>query len=209
MSTTAAHSIAAWLSRLQAGEPEAFEHLVPLVYQELREVARRQLAREPRTPTLSATTLVHEAYLRLRQQRQINAADRDGFLAVAAQTMRRVLVDHARWRRRLKRGGQDAAVSLETRHERALLTETQAGEILAVDAVLARLAALDERAARVVEYRVFAGLTLEETAAALNTSTKTVQRSWVTARAWLRKEIGASAATGATPAATTEDRHDS
>jgi RNA polymerase sigma factor (TIGR02999 family) len=198
MSRTAAHPIAVWLARLQAGEPEAFAHLVPLVYEELREVARRQLGRQPRTPTLSATTLVHEAYLRLLQQRQIKAADRDGFLAVAAQTMRRVLIDHARGRRRLKRGGPDSPVALDTQHERALLTETQADEILAIDAVLARLAALDERAARVVEYRVFVGLTLDETAAALSISTKTVQRSWITARAWLRKEIRPHPATCAT-----------
>jgi RNA polymerase sigma factor (TIGR02999 family) len=198
MSQPAAPSISQWLTRLQAGEMAALEHLVPLVYDELREVARRQLGRHARTPTLSATTLVHEAYLRLLQQRQIEAADREGFLGVAAQTMRRVLVDHARGRRRLKRGGDDPPVPLDTRHEPALLTEIQADEILGVDAVIARLAALDERAARVVEYRVFLGLTLQETAAALGTSTKTVQRSWVTARAWLRKEIGGHPAPSST-----------
>ena len=195
MSQNPTHPIAIWLARLQAGELEALEQLVPLVYDELRTVARWQLRRQPRPPTLSATTLVHEAYLRLLQQRQIVASDREGFLAIAAQTMRRVLVDHARWRRRLKRGGDQPPVPLEMLHERVLLTDPQADEILAIDALLARLAALDERAARVVEYRVFVGLSLEETAAALGTSTKTVQRSWMTARAWLRKEIGGQAAT--------------
>jgi RNA polymerase sigma factor (TIGR02999 family) len=189
MGETARHPITLWLTRLRAGEPGALDRLVPLVYHELRAVARRQLSREVRAPTVSATTLVHEVYVRLLHQRTIDAQDRDTFFAVAAQTMRRILVDHARRRRRLKRGGRVGIVPLNAEHENALLTDNEIEEVLAVDSALARLAGLDERAARVVECRVFAGLTLEETAAVMGTSVKTVQRSWTTARAWLRKEM--------------------
>lgn len=187
----AGHPITVWLERLQAGDPGALEHLVPLVYDELRQVARRQLNRENRPNTLSATALVHETYLRLVQQRRISAGDRDAFLGIAAQTMRRILVDHARRRQRLKRGGDQAPEPLEASPIPVLIGDREVEEVLAVDRLLARLSALDERAARVVEYRMFAGLTLEETAQALDTSVKTVQRSWTTARAWLRKEIAA------------------
>ncbi len=183
------HPITWWLTRLREGEPGALEHLVPLVYDELRAAARRQLSREVHAPTLSATTLVHEVYLRLVQQRTIEARDRSAFLAIAGQTMRRILVDHARRRHRLKRGGNQPPVVLDMEHEAALLSDHEVEEILAVDSVLARLATLDRRAAQVVEYRIFVGLTLEETAAAMDTSVKTVQRSWTTARAWLRKEM--------------------
>jgi RNA polymerase sigma factor (TIGR02999 family) len=182
-------SITEWLDRLHAGEAGALDHLVPLVYDELRRVARGQLSRESRPSTLSATALVHEVYLRLLQQRQIAAGDRDAFLAIAAQTMRRVLVDHARRRLRRKRGGDREVQPLEADALPELLSDSEIDEIIAVDRLLARLAALDGRAARVVEFRIFAGLTLEETAAALGLSVKTVQRSWTTARAWLRKEF--------------------
>jgi RNA polymerase sigma factor (TIGR02999 family) len=184
-------SITRWLTRLRDGDPEALERLVPLVYDELRQVARRQLRREMPANTLSATTLVHEVYLRLVRQRLIDAADRDSFLAISAKIMRRILVDHARHRSRLKRGGAPP-VGLSPEHEPALLTDSEVDEVLAVDAVLARLAALDDRAAKVVECRIFAGLTLEETAGALGTSIRTVQREWTTARAWLRKEMAGS-----------------
>lgn len=178
-----------WLKRWRGGDRQAVDQIVPLVYRELREVAQRQLRHEPRTLTLSATALVHEVYLRLIRQRQIQAADRDAFLATAAQTMRRILVDHARARRRLKRGGHADAESLSDVHEVHLLTEPEVDEVLELDRVLARLAAADARAAHIVECRVFAGLTLEETAQALDVSVKTVQRTWLAARAFLRKEI--------------------
>jgi RNA polymerase sigma factor (TIGR02999 family) len=190
--TNGSDSITAWLERLHGGDSAALDRLVPLVYDELRQVARGQLSREARPNTLSATALVHEVYLRLLQQRQITAGDRDAFLAIAAQTMRRVLVDHARRRLRRKRGGDRDLQPLDPDRLPELLADHEVDEVLAVDRLLARLAELDERAARVVEFRIFAGLTLEETAAALGTSVKTVQRSWTTARAWLRKEIAAS-----------------
>ena len=179
-----------WLARWRAGDREALERLVPLVYDELRQVARRQLRRESPGHTLSATALVHEVYLRLLQQRQLAATDRDSFLAIAAQTMRRILVDHARARSRLKRGGDDRPVSLEPGDDVPLLSDPEVEEVLAIDVALERLAQVDERALRVVECRIFAGLTLEETADALGISARSVQRTWTTARAWLRKEIG-------------------
>jgi RNA polymerase sigma-70 factor, ECF subfamily len=196
MVEAAPSTITIWLQRLHAGEAGALERLVPLVYDELRDVARRQLNRERRQATLSATALVHEAYLRLLQQRRIAAGDRETFLSVAAQTMRRILVDHARRRQRLKRGGEHTVELLEEALGPALLADREVDEVLAVDQLIERLAAADERAARVVEYRIFAGLTLEETAAALGTSVKTVQRGWVAARAWLRKEMAAGSLAG-------------
>jgi RNA polymerase sigma factor (TIGR02999 family) len=178
------------LARWRAGERDALEQLVPLVYDELRQVARRQLQRESSGHTLSATALVHEVYLRLLQQRQLSASDHDGFLGIAARTMRRILVDHARARARLKRGGHDRPAPLDPNDDVPLLTDTEVEEVLAIDVALERLAQIDERAHRVVECRIFAGLTLDETAEVLGISSKSVQRTWSTALAWLRKEIG-------------------
>ena len=186
-----------WLARWRAGNADALDRIVPLVYSALQQVARGQLRGEPRQPlTLSATALVHETYLRLMQQRQIQAVDRDSFLAIAGLTMRRILVDHARKRRRLKRGADVAVTPIEDEEDiPALLSETEVDEVLAIDQALERLAAADPRAVRIVEYRVFTGLTLEETASALDLSVKTVQRTWVAARAFLRKEIGGTTLT--------------
>jgi RNA polymerase sigma factor (TIGR02999 family) len=181
-----------WLARWREGDANALDRIVPLVYNALRQVARGQLRGEIRHPvTLSATALVHETYLRLLQQRQIQAVDRNSFLAIAGLTMRRILVDHARKRRRLKRGADVAITPLADEDELpALLSESEVDEVLALDEALERLAAADPRAARIVEHRVFTGLTLEETAQALDLSVKTVQRTWTAARAFLRKEIG-------------------
>jgi len=182
------------LAEWRAGDPHAVDRLVPLIYEELRHLARRELHRESPGHTLSATALVHEVYLRLLQQRQLAAVDRYGFLAIAGSTMRRILVDHARARKRLKRGGPDGAEPLEPGSEPSLLTPLEVEEVLAIDLALDRLAQLNERAWHVVECRVFGGLTLAETARVLDLSTKSVQRSWTTARAWLRKEIGGGVA---------------
>jgi RNA polymerase sigma factor (TIGR02999 family) len=182
------------LADWRAGDPQAVERLVPLVYDELRRLARRRLGRESPGHTLSATGLVHEVYLRLLRQRSVAAVDRDGFLAIAGATMRRILVDHARARRRLKRGGPDRPAPLDPDLEPPLLTAIEVEEVLAIDRALDQLARRDARAMSVVECRVFGGLTLEETARVLNLSTKSVQRSWTAARSWLRKEIGADAA---------------
>jgi RNA polymerase sigma factor (TIGR02999 family) len=191
MSPTVREPVTVWLSRWRDGQKDALEHIVPVVYDELRQIARRQLSREPSPQALSATTLVHEAYLRLLQQRQVEANDRAGFISIAGMTMRRILVDEARRRTRLKRGGHDRPVPLDGDEPASLLEDGELEQVIALDALLERLASFDDRAARIVEYRIFAGLTLDETAAALNVSVKTVQRTWSTARAWLRKELGA------------------
>lgn len=172
-----------------------------LLYDELRQVARRHVRQEAPANTLGATALVHEVYLRLLDQRRIAAADRDGFLAIAAVTMRRVLVDYARRRQSLKRGGADVTVTLDDDLPGPLLAEAELDEVLALETALQRLAGIDERAARVVECRFFAGLTLEETASALRLAPRTVQRTWQFARAWLRQEIagGVDAGDGPSP----------
>jgi len=177
------------LERWRAGEAGALERVLPVVYDELRRVAKRQLAAESSAHTLSATALVHEVYLRLVHQRKIAVSDREHFLAVAAKLMRRILVDHARAKRCLKRGGGDEPVGFE---DVPLLDARQVDEIIALDDILEKLAKNSERAVRVVECRIFAGLTLEETAKALDMSSKSVQRTWTAASAWLRKEIGAA-----------------
>ena len=183
-------SVTVWLARLRRGEPEALDCLMPLLYRELRRVARRQLDRESQRITLSATALVHETYLRLVDQRRVDAADRQEFLRLAAHVMRRVLVDHARRRGRLKRGAAHV-VSLPAETLADVRAARDIDEVLAVDALLTRLHAHDPRAAAIVEYRLFGGLTVDEIAALLGLSSRTVQRSWMMARAWLRVEIGA------------------
>ncbi|MEZ4417710.1 MAG: ECF-type sigma factor [Gemmatimonadota bacterium] len=177
-----------WLSRLKSGETDALDQLLPRVYDELRSLAKAQLRKEDTGHTLGATALVHEAYLRLADRHQLDPQDRHHFFAIAAQAMRRVLIDHARTRKRKKRGSGKVALSLE--HAGALLADDGAEELLALDRALDRLAAANPRAAQVVERRFFAGLTLEETATSLGVSLKTVQRDWLLARAWLQNEIG-------------------
>ncbi len=181
-------SVTTWLHRLREGDPDALGRLLPLVYDELRVLARSQLRGERTAHTLSATALVHEAYLRLTERDRLSPGDRRHFFAIAAQAMRRVLIDHARARKRIKRGGGQELVPLE---ESEFLTSEAADELLSLDEALQRLTAANERAARVVEQRFFAGLTLEETADVLGVSLKTVQRDWMLARAWLRKEVAA------------------
>ncbi len=180
------------LAEWREGDTSAMDRLVPLVYGELRSLARRQLARESATHTLSATALVHEVYLRLLRQRQIAAHDRQAFLLVAGAAMRRVLVDHARARRRLKRGSAQHVASLDD-VEVPILSALEMEEVLAIDAALDALDARNARARQVIECRIFGGLTLEEAAHALDLSPKTVQRSWTTGLAWLRSAVGAAA----------------
>jgi len=171
-----------------AGDARASDALVPLVYAELRRQAQRALRRERDGHTLQATALVHEAWLRLDGQRDARWESRSQFLAVAAQVMRRVLVDHARTRRAQKRGGGATQVTLGDAEQVA------AGggvDVLALDDALARLAELDPRKARLVELRYFAGLSIPEAAAALGVSQATVGREWAVARMWLRRELDA------------------
>jgi RNA polymerase sigma factor (TIGR02999 family) len=175
------------LHRLREGDRAALDRVVSTLYTELRQLARRRLRDERRTGALMTTELVHETYLRLLGQRRLAVEDRAEFFAVAANTMRRILVDAARTRQRQKRGGGQADVPLE---EAAwFTTDREAEEMLLLDQALARLAAIHPRAAQVVAHRYFAGLDLEESAAILDVSTKTVRRDWLAARAWLRKEL--------------------
>lgn len=170
------------------GDPAALDRVVGLLYDELRAMARSRLADERKGHTLSATAVVNEVYLKLARQHRIAAPDRTRFLAVAANTMRRVLVDYARTRRRAKRGGGEAHVPLED-VEHLILSDDEADEVLALDAALTRLSEINPRGAEVVQQRFYAGLSLEDTAALLGVSTKTIQRDWIAARAWLRKEV--------------------
>lgn len=179
--------VTSWIQRLGAGDPRALEAVIPLLYNELRAVAGHQLKLERADHTLSATALVHEAWFRLARQRRIAAEDRLQFLSIAGHTMRRVLVDWARSKKRAKRGGGQADLPLD--EVEPFLTVEEADELLALDEALERLAAVNERGAKVVEHRFFAGLSQDETAEALGISPKTVQRDWIAARAWLRKEV--------------------
>ena len=176
-----------WLERWHGGDRQAFDRIVPLVYGELREVARRALRRERPEHTLNATALVNETYLRLLDQRRIAAQDRAGFLSIAACTMRRLLVDHARSRQRDKRGGGAGTLPLEDAEP--FLKDHEAEELLALDLALQRLAAVNPRGCQVIEHRYFAGLSLEESAQVLGVSAKTVHRDFLVSRAWLRKEL--------------------
>jgi RNA polymerase sigma-70 factor (ECF subfamily) len=178
------------LARLATGGGAGLPDLVRLLYGELHEIARRELRGERRAHTLGPTALVNEAYLRLSRDVQLDAASRTHVLAAACVAMRRVLLDYARARKRDKRGGGETAVPLDEALVADLLSEREADEVLALEDALARLEAADERAARVVVLRFFAGLTMEEIADELGVAVKTVQRSWLAARAWLRKEIG-------------------
>jgi RNA polymerase sigma-70 factor (ECF subfamily) len=164
---------------------------MPLVYNELRRVARRYLRSERPDHTLQPTALVHEAYIRLLGQREIMWQNRAHFFGVAAQLMRRILVDHARAHQAEKRGGHKQKVPLDEALE---YTADKSAELVALDEALDRLAARDPRQARVVELRFFAGLTEQETAELLGISVRTVKRDWDVARAWLYKEINEDAA---------------
>ena len=158
------------------------------LYDDLRRLAKAHRARWHGNHTMNTTAIVHEAYLKVAEADPFEG--KGHFLGVASRAMRQVLVSYAENRRALKRGGGHAAASLDDAPPGALLTEPQVEEVLTVDGALSRLAALDERAARVVEGRVFGGLSVEETAAALGVSTATVARDWRRARAWLRGELG-------------------
>ena len=174
-------------------DPGAHDEAFPLVYDELRRLARRQLRREADGHTLSTTALVHEAYLRLADQTQGRWRDRGHFLAIAATAMRRILVDHARRHHAAKRGGAALRVPLERIED--LAADERAEILVALDAALAHLASLDARQARVVECRFFGGLTEEETAEALGVGLRTVKRDWAKARSWLYQELYPGAVT--------------
>ena len=169
---------------LQLGhdDPATVNELLPLVYGELRRLAQRYMRSERPDHTLTTTALVHEAYLRLVDQTRVQWQDRNHFLGIAAIAMRRILVEHARWRNVQRRGGGQQRVSLS---DLSLAQDDSADTLLALDEAMVRLAALNPRLVRVVECRYFLGLTEEETAAALEITSRTVRRDWIKAKGWL------------------------
>ena len=173
----------------KGGNRDALDRLIPVVYEELRTLASRQLAREWRPNRLETTAVVNEVYVKLFGQREIDWQNRGHFFAIAAQLMRRILVDHARSELRQKRGGAAIHVDLDEAVGSASPAPVDAVDALALDRALQKLEQLDADQGRLVELRFFAGLTVEETAAALGISTSTVKREWALAKGWLYKEL--------------------
>ena len=169
------------------GKPEVLDNLLPLVYDELHRQAASFLRKERPGHTLQTTALIHEAYLKLIDRRDVQWESRTHFFAVAAQAMRRILVDYARAKHSEKRGGDNIKLSLE----KAMLvaTEEKGVDLIALDEALDKLTKLDKQQARVIELKYFSGLSLEETAEALHISRATVARDWEAARAWLHREL--------------------
>lgn len=177
------------LARASAGDEKAVSRLMPLVYDELRRLAAAYLRRERPGQTLQATALVHEAYLRLIGERAQRWRDKTHFLAIAALSMRQILVQRARDRKAAKRGGDPARITFDERALAAPGDRAPAIDLVALDEALERLAALDPRQAKIVELRYFGGLGVEECAEVLGISPATVKRDWTLARAWLRREL--------------------
>jgi RNA polymerase sigma factor (TIGR02999 family) len=194
MTRDEAHGIiTALLHRHRSGDREAYDELVSLLYDQLRRIARGQLARGWPSDTLTPTALVHEAYVQLATETGVEWQDRSHFYAICARAMRRTLVDYARHRGAQKRSGGVRPLPLDDVDPGV---DPQPDLVIAIDEALTSLERFNERLARVVECRCFAGLTEEETAGALGTSLRTVQRDWVRARAWLLKELGESSPRG-------------
>jgi RNA polymerase sigma factor (TIGR02999 family) len=171
------------------GDQEALDELIPLVYDELRRLARAYMRRESQDHTLQTSALVNEAYLRLIDQRSVQWQNRAHFFGVAAQLMRRILVNHARSRSRVKRGGRTQIVSLD---EQAVVAK-EVSEVIALDEALKNLAEMDPRKSQIVEMKFFGGLTNEEVAEVLKVTSRTVEREWRKAKAWLNRAISKGA----------------
>jgi RNA polymerase sigma factor (TIGR02999 family) len=186
MAEESEHEVTRLLAAVRGGDNAAFERLYPMVYDELRRAARRQLAGERMGHTLDTAGLVNEAYLKLVDAPSTPAEGRQHFVRIAARAMRQVLVDHARKRRAEKRGGEWVRTSIESKQ---LGAAPPAEEILALDSALDKLGAVDQRLRQIVEYRFYAGLSENEIAELLGVTTRTVQRDWVKARAWLYSEL--------------------
>jgi RNA polymerase sigma-70 factor, ECF subfamily len=183
------HEITELLQAWSRGDPGALDQLVPLVYEELHRLAQHYMSQERPGHTLQTTALINEAYLRLVSAAEANWQSRTHFLAVAAQVMRRVLVDWARARRALRRGGDITPLELE---KALVVAEDPGPDLVALDDALQRLASVDLRKSQVVELRFFGGLSLEETAEVLKISCATVTRDWKLAKVWLRREMESS-----------------
>jgi RNA polymerase sigma factor (TIGR02999 family) len=184
--TASGTDISELLGDFSKGDQRALNKLIPLVYDELHRLASRYLRRERPNHTLQTTGLVHEAYLRLVREKNGAWQDRVQFFAVASQLMRHILVDYARSHNAAKRGGDNCRVTFD---EAIVTTREKGADLLALDAALDTLATLDPQQSRVVELRVFGGLTVEETAEAMGISPRTVKRDWSMAKAWLRRQI--------------------
>jgi len=184
-----ANDVTQLLKRYSNDDQEALAELIPKIYDELRRLASSYLRSERVDHTLQTTALVHEAYLRLVDQRQVEWNNRNHFFGVAAQMMRRILVDHARKHVSLKRGGSLERISLE---QVAVFSRERPRELIAVDELLTRLASLDPQGSRIVELRFFAGLSLEETAKVTGLSPAKVRREWGVAKAWFTREMSKS-----------------
>jgi RNA polymerase sigma factor (TIGR02999 family) len=178
--------VTALLARWRAGDGEALESLIPLVYDELRSLAQYYLRSERSNHTLQSTALVHEAYVRLAGQDPPALQNRSHFFGVAARLMREILVDHARGRAAAKRGGDACTLALDEALKVAGRTDV---DVLLLDDALKGLALLDERQSRIVELRFFTGLSIDETSDVMGISPATVSREWTTARAWLHREL--------------------
>jgi RNA polymerase sigma factor (TIGR02999 family) len=185
--SSASTELTALLVQWSRGDPAALERLLPMIYEECRRIASRQLRHEHREHTLDPTALVHEAYLRLVDQRNATWQNRAQFFGVVARVMRRILVDYARARYAKKRGGSAVLVSLEA--AAAESSDPQVADIIAIDEALGRLAARDPDQVRIIELRFFAGLSVEETAHVLARSPRTIKREWRLAKAWLYQEL--------------------
>lgn len=187
--TPASQNLTQLLAAWSDGDQAALEELLPLVNAELRRLAGHYMRRESPGHTLQTSALVNEAYLRLIDQQQVQWQNRAHFFGIAAQLMRRILIDHARKAQYAKRGGGAVQVSLD---EAAAVTEARSAELLAVDEALEKLTTMDARKGRIVELRFFGGLTEEETAEVMGISSPTVQREWRAAKAWLHRMLTAN-----------------
>ncbi|PYX32887.1 MAG: RNA polymerase subunit sigma-70 [Acidobacteria bacterium] len=174
------------LKQLSAGDHDAVDQLVPVLYNELRRLAAYYLRQERSNHTLQATALVHEAYLRLVDQRAVEWKNRSHFFGVAAQVMRRILLDYARSHQAVKRGGPSPKISLD---DAMVYGEDQTGQLVALDELLTRLSSMDPQQGRIVELRFFGGMSVEETAELLGISPRTVKRDWAMAKSWLSREL--------------------
>jgi RNA polymerase sigma-70 factor (ECF subfamily) len=189
--STSPHEITQLLAEWSNGNQSALDRLYPLVYEELRSLARRYMRRERKDHTLQTTALINEAYLRLVDQKHVHWENRAHFFGISAQIMRRILIDHARRYHYAKRGAGAQKISLD---EVALVARERAAELLQLDEALNGLAKMDPRRSRVVELRFFGGLNNEEIAGVLKISANTVMRDWNMAKAWLYKELSGSVA---------------
>jgi len=186
------HEITLLLKQINRDDSESLERLIPIIYKQLRAIASNQMKKERPDHTLTPTALAHEAYLKLVDQKNVNWQNRAHFFAIASQSMRRVLINHAQKRLAAKRGGDQVFVTLD--EQNALQAGIRPEEYIALDQALDRLAGLDQRQAKIVEMRYFGGLTNAEIAEVLKVSEATVQRGWSVARAFLNRELSKDSA---------------